>query len=229
VFTFLMQDADLAVRASVAENLEPVAEALGATGVVTHVLPIMLSLSKDQRWRVRRAVVANLGTMARILGVKGKVYENRLIPLVRVALSEHVHAVRNRACVELRVMTYELGIALIMEKLFPITSELFDTKINYLYRLTALNFCLYTATAHENACPLSIIMESFMPLILAGATDTVPNVRILASRCLLAIMPRLDAAYVQSTVLPTLRKLEKDDDKEVALQASIALKGSGKD
>jgi serine/threonine-protein phosphatase 2A regulatory subunit A len=222
VLQTLMHDQSADVLASVAENLEAPAETLGAQALATSILPILTTLLKDPRWRIHRAVAANLGMLARLLS-KGKVFETRVVPMVKSLLTQHCHAVRNRACVELRVITYELGVDVVLEKLFPAAAELYDAKINYLHRLTALHFCLYTATAQQQACPAQVIVDHFCPIFIQGLRDPVPNVRILAAQSVATLIPRLDRAYVQSQLLPLLEELSRDADKEVALQAALAM------
>jgi hypothetical protein len=68
--------------------------------VTNGILPNLLELAKDPKWRVRKTVVDKMGMLSKCLGVK--VFEKKLQPVVIASLSDHVYAIRERACVQVR-------------------------------------------------------------------------------------------------------------------------------
>ena len=65
----LSQDEAFEVRNRILEDIEGIAESLGAAGVTTSLLPAMIELSKDIKWRVRKSVITKIGVLAKVLGM----------------------------------------------------------------------------------------------------------------------------------------------------------------
>ncbi len=94
----LTKDEFHTVRNNIISRIDVLAEALGAVGVTNGILPNLLELAKDPKWRVRKTVVDKMGMLSKCLGVK--VFEKKLQPVVIASLSDHVYAIRERACVQ---------------------------------------------------------------------------------------------------------------------------------
>lgn len=62
----MCRDENFEVRNNVIEGLDLVSDALGPTGLANSVLPSILELAKDQKWRVRVAVVSKLGLLGKV-------------------------------------------------------------------------------------------------------------------------------------------------------------------
>jgi serine/threonine-protein phosphatase 2A regulatory subunit A len=217
MITKLAKDENHEVRNNVIEDLDVMADALGKDGgVVSALLPALVELSKDPKWRVRQAVVNKSGMLAKHLGVKN--FEKKLQNLVVLSLSDHVFSIRENCCQQLRSIVETFGGEWAAESFFPTALQVYDKGTNYLHRMT----CLLLISSVAPVCSPEVISKSLLPLVMLSCTDDVPNVRIAASKTLLDVIPRL-SEDLPATVKPALQKLTTDEDQDVAYFAGVAL------
>jgi len=84
--------------------------------LINSVLPNLLELAKDPKWRVRKTVVDKMSLLAKALGVK--TFEKKLQAVVIAALSDHVYAIRERACTQIGLIVGEFGGKWAADKIF---------------------------------------------------------------------------------------------------------------
>jgi len=186
--------------------------------LLNSVLPNILELAKDPKWRVRKTVVDKMGLMAKSLGIK--TFEKKLQSVVLTSLSDHVFAIRERACAQIGTIVQEFGGKWAADKFFQSCFTIYDKTTNYLHRMT----CLLIIQNCASKCSSDVIDKSLLPLVMTAATDDVANVRIAACKTLKEIIPQMEKSITKSKIEPALQKLVKDADTDVAYFASVALK-----
>jgi len=186
--------------------------------LVNFILPNLLELAKDQKWRVRKTVVDKMSLLAKTLGMK--TFEKKLHPVLIASLSDHVYAIRERACTQIGLIVGEFGGKWAAEKLLPSCFVIYDRNTNYLHRMT----CLLVIQNCATKCGAEVVDKHLLPLVLNAAVDDVPNVRIAACKTMTLLMPQLDKNTVKTKIEPPLQKLLRDTDIDVAYFASQAIK-----
>ncbi len=68
-----------------------------------------------------------------------------------------------------------------------------------------------------------VINNTFLPLVVRLAQDSVPNIRFNVAKTLHTLIPLLDSQTVQQKVKPCLSKLFDDTDRDVKFFASQVL------
>ena len=89
---------------------------------------------------------------------------------------------------------------------------------SYLRRLTAVKACASIATAMDS----DEAAQNILPVILNMAKDDVPNIRFNVAKALLIISPKC-SQMVESQIIPTLRTLVEDYDRDVRYFAKQTL------
>jgi serine/threonine-protein phosphatase 2A regulatory subunit A len=209
------------VRNNVIERIGELGDALGpmseGQGLGASLLPSLIELAKDPKWRVRMAVVDQSSVLAQQLGVKN--FEKRMQQIIIVALSDHVFAIRESACEQIGKIVAQFGGQWAAEKFFPTAFLIYDKTTNYLHRMTCL-LLISNVTKH---CSSDVIDKDLLPLVISSCVDEVANVRIQACRTLATIIPNVDKGLAQSKILPSLQNLAKDPDEDVAFFAGEAI------
>lgn len=173
------------IRNNMADGLETLHDVIGAQSLAATLLPTLLELANDAKWRVRMGIVSKLGLLAKALGTK--LFEKRVHNILVLSLSDHVHSVRERTCEQAGVVVQTFGYKWALEKVVPAALGLWDKTQNYLHRMTCLQFILHVLPH----CPAEVIEKQFLPVICAGLVDDVPNVRVAAAkvrRCARALL-----------------------------------------
>jgi len=119
------------------------------------LLPPVLELAKDPKWRVRQNIIGKSALLARHLGVK--VFEKKFQSVIISALSDHVYSIREKCCEQVLAQAHtrsplltiaffsqvgeivsQFGGKWATEKLFPSAFAIYDKTTNYLNRMTCL-------------------------------------------------------------------------------------------
>lgn len=213
----LSQDEAFEVRNRILEDVECIAEALGVAGVTASLLPAMIELCKDIKWRVRKSVVLKIGVLARVLGVK--VFEKKLQQFLIDSLSDHFFDLREACCEQIGEIVKEFGAKWAAEKLFPAAFQIYDKNTNYLHRMT----CLHIIRNCAPVCSADVIEKHFLSLIIQAMSDDVPNVRLVAAKVLISLIPLLDKDTVNSKLVKQLQTMAKETDPDVVYFSTQAL------
>jgi serine/threonine-protein phosphatase 2A regulatory subunit A len=206
------------VRNYIIGNITDISDALGQAGIDKGILPALLDLSKDPKWRVRMAVVDKAALMAKHIGVKN--FERKLQQVLITSLSDHVYAIREKACEQIGQLVKLFGGKWAAEKFLASCFSIYDKTTNYLHRMT----CLLVVRHVAPHCGSEVCEKNLLALVLNAAVDDVPNVRIAGSKALGDLALYLDKNLVASKVKPVLQKLVKDQDPDVQFFSGIALK-----
>lgn len=217
----LAKDEHPNVRNNIINDLEILSKAIGPTGLVNGLLPSLIELSKDPKWRVRYAIVSKSSMLAHDLGVK--IFEKKLQNLVTGSLTDHVYAIREECCEQIGHIVKQYGGKWAAEKFFPTAFAIYDKTANYLHRMTCLS--LITKVVTIGNIGNDIIAKHLIPLIQNAVDDDVANVRIAAAKTMSTLISSgmLDKTVIEAKVIPGLQKLSTDTDIDVVFFAKQAL------
>uniref|UniRef100_A0A1I8H5L7 TOG domain-containing protein n=1 Tax=Macrostomum lignano TaxID=282301 RepID=A0A1I8H5L7_9PLAT len=204
------------VRLNIISNLEAVNSVIGIKQLSMSLLPAIVELAEDSKWRVRLAIIQYMPLLASQLG--SQFFDEKLNQLCMGWLVDHVFAIREAAVLNLRKLVEAFGSDWALSTVIPKVAELaVDT--NYLHRMV----CLFCVTELNSACPPDMVRAHLLPIVLKMASDTVPNVRFKVAQTLQQLAASFDAEVFEQQVKPCLDSLAGDADIDVQFFACEAL------
>uniref|UniRef100_A0A672SDK8 Serine/threonine-protein phosphatase 2A 65 kDa regulatory subunit A beta isoform-like n=1 Tax=Sinocyclocheilus grahami TaxID=75366 RepID=A0A672SDK8_SINGR len=204
------------VRLNIISNLDCVNEVIGIRQLSQSLLPAIVELAEDAKWRVRLAIIEYMPLLAGQLGVE--FFDEKLNSLCMAWLIDHVFAIREAATCNLMKLVEKFGAEWAQNTIVPKVLGMANDS-NYLHRMTTL-FCI---NALSEICGQEITTKHMLPVVLKMSTDQVANVRFNVARCLQKIGPDLDSSALQAEVKPVLEKLATDQDMDVKYFALEAI------
>ncbi|KAM3171941.1 hypothetical protein ACTXT7_015574, partial [Hymenolepis weldensis] len=105
------------VRLNIISNLECVNQVMGITQLSQSLLPAIMELAEDAKWRVRLAIIEYMPLLASQLGIQ--CFNEQLTNLSLNWLVDHVYAVREAAVANLRNLMDKFGIEWATTQIVP--------------------------------------------------------------------------------------------------------------
>uniref|UniRef100_A0A7N8X0C9 Protein phosphatase 2, regulatory subunit A, beta b n=1 Tax=Mastacembelus armatus TaxID=205130 RepID=A0A7N8X0C9_9TELE len=204
------------VRLNIISNLDCVNEVIGIRQLSQSLLPAIVELAEDAKWRVRLAIIEYMPLLAGQLGVE--FFDEKLNALCMAWLIDHVYAIREAATCNLMKLVEKFGAEWAQNTIVPKVLGMANDP-NYLHRMTTL-FCI---NALSEACGQEITTKQMLPVVLKMSNDQVANVRFNVAKSLQKIGPVLDSNALQTEVKPVLEKLASDADMDVKYFAQEAI------
>jgi serine/threonine-protein phosphatase 2A regulatory subunit A len=180
------------------------------------LLPAIVELAEDSKWRVRLAIIEYMPLLAEQLGVK--VFEEKLNQLCMQWLVDNVYAIREAAAANLRNLVQKFGSDWARVAILPKVLSMAND-VNYLHRMTTL----FTVNLLGEVCSKEVIVETMLPVVLKLATDPVANVKFNVAKTLTKLAPHVPPNIVQGDIIPCLQSLAKDEDVDVTYFAHESL------
>jgi len=116
-------------------NLDALNRVVGVDLLSQSLLPAIVDLAEDAKWRVRLAVIGHIPKLAQHLG--GEFFSDKLNALCLTWLGDDVHAVRRAAAENLEMLADHFGEQWSCTQIVP-RLESMHVHTNYLQRMTAL-------------------------------------------------------------------------------------------
>ncbi|KAI1838270.1 hypothetical protein DTO006G1_4651 [Penicillium roqueforti] len=239
MFLQMLKDEFPDVRLHIISKLEQVNKVIGIQLLSQSLLPAIVQLAEDKQWRVRLAIIEYIPLLASQLGVE--FFDEQLSDLCMGWLGDTVFSIREAATENLKKLTEVFGVEWSKASIIPKVMAM-GQHPNYLYRMTTC-FAVSTLTPVVN---LEIIENSLLPILERLVTDEIPNIRFNVAKSyavLIVTLRRLPAdktlvevekseepiapsprslELIQSRVVPSLEKLQEDDDVDVRYFATTA-------
>ncbi|EON98039.1 putative protein phosphatase pp2a regulatory subunit a protein [Phaeoacremonium minimum UCRPA7] len=198
---------------------------------------------EDKQWRVRLAIIEYIPLLASQLGVK--FFDEKLSALCMGWLGDTVFSIREAATHNLKKLTEVFGVEWASEAIIPKVMAM-GNHPNYLYRMTT---CFAISTL-ATVVSLDVIAKSILPMLDKLVADEIPNIRFNVAKTyavlidVLRRLPEEGTIYslekagqtftesargqelIQQRVMPSLEKLQKDDDVDVRYFATTAAAGA---
>jgi len=223
VMQSLSQDEFYVVRRNIIADLHLLTDS-GPNGVLANLVPQLLELTKDPKWRVRLAVIEKTSMLASTLGGQ-RMFERKLQNLIILSLADHVSAIREQACEQAAKVVAIFGARWAAERFFPQAFAIYDNNTNYLHRMTCLLLmqCVSQEVQEQKHTQDYTLETAFFPFLTQAFVDEVANVRLLASQTMLKLLPHCKRETITAVVLPALRALVVDPDDDVKYFAIVCL------
>ncbi|KAG8161834.1 hypothetical protein KVR01_008821 [Diaporthe batatas] len=247
MFLQMLKDEFPEVRLHIISKLELVNQVIGIDLLSQSLLPAITQLAEDKQWRVRLAIIEYIPLLASQLGVK--FFDEQLSALCMGWLGDTVFSIREAATHNLKKLTEVFGVEWASEAIIPKVMAM-GNHPNYLYRMTTC----FAITTLATVVSMDVIAKSILPMLDKLVVDDIPNIRFNVAKTyavLIDVLQRLPdegtvyqleksgetkapspqgQELIQQRVIPSLEKLQKDDDVDVryfATTAAAVVTGSG--
>ncbi|AEO68800.1 9c8ac1e9-bf41-46ea-b9a4-6ee1876f49f9 [Thermothielavioides terrestris] len=245
MFLQMLKDEFPDVRLHIISKLELVNQVIGIELLAQSLLPAIVQLAEDKQWRVRLAIIGHMPLLASQLGVK--FFDEKLSQLCMGWLGDTVFSIREAATHNLKKLTEVFGVEWASEAIIPKVMAM-GGHPNYLYRMTT---CFAISTL-ASVVTLDVIAKSILPMLEKLTSDEIPNIRFNVAKtysALIGVLRRLPdqgtiftleqakvpfspsprgQQLIEERIMPSLEKLQKDDDVDVryfAMMATTAASG----
>ncbi|KAF3823563.1 hypothetical protein GH733_007031 [Mirounga leonina] len=238
LFLAQLKDECPEVRLNIISNLDCVNEVIGIRQLSQSLLPAIVELAEDAKWRVRLAIIEYMPLLAGQLGME--FFDEKLNSLCMAWLVDHV---LGEFCSwpPFDEEVSKLGFASDVSSVTACPSPLLPV---YAIREAATNNLMKlvqkfgTEWAQNTIVPKVLVMANdpnylhrmttlfcinMLPIVLKMAGDQVANVRFNVAKSLQKIGPILDTDALQEEVKPVLQKLGQDEDMDVKYFAQEAI------
>jgi len=216
LFLTMLKDECPEVRLNIISNLDCVNDVIGIHQLSMSLLPAIVELAEDTKWRVRLAIIEYMPLLAGQLGVE--FFNEKLNTLCMAWLVDHVFAIREAASLNLKKLVEKFGNEWAQSNVIPKVLGMARDS-NYLHRMT----CLFCVNVLIDAVSVDIITKHLLPTVVSLGSDSVPNVRFNVAKSVQKMSASLDAATIEASVKPLLNQLQTDNDIDVKYFASEAL------
>lgn len=239
MFLQMLKDEFPEVRLHIISKLELVNNVIGIELLSQSLLPAIVQLAEDKQWRGRLAIIEYIPLLASQLGVK--FFDEKLSSLCMGWLGDTVFSIREAATHNLKKLTEVFGVEWASEAIIPKVMAM-GNHPNYLYRMTT---CFAISTL-ATVVSMDVIGKNILPMLDKLVVDDIPNIRFNVAKTygvLIDVLRRLPeegtvyslekagtpfspssrgAELIQQRVMPSLEKLQKDDDVDVRYFATTA-------
>lgn len=216
MFLKLLKDDEADVRLSIISKLDSVNQVFGIAQLSQALLPAIVGLAEDSKWRVRLAIIRYIPLLGSQLGVE--YFNEKLSALCMTWLGDKIHSIREAAVANLADLTKTFGQEWSREQIVPKIVALYSHS-NYLFRLTALG----SAHALSEHLDVETFASSLLPVLLNGAQDPVPNIRLKAAKVLGIVGLKAGPESYRGMVRPVLESMSQDSDMDVKFFAEEAI------
>ena len=203
--TTLLHDTDADVRLAVVSGFS------SATGpneevrsIAMAVVPVVVALSSDDKWRVREVVLRQVPSIVTTLGKSAE----DMLELCIKALTDRVAVIRNGACESCLRLVQQEGTPWACTKLLPRVSPMREAT-NYLHRVTFLQLLSAVMAALDS----NAVRNELLPVLVSMSSDRVANVRVNVVKCLRKAVELQKLSKPEIDVI--LSRLAHDTDVDV--------------
>lgn len=204
--TQLLGDADASVRLALVSGFSSMGNTAEAREMAPKLVPIVVALAADPKWRLRDTVITQVPYIITSLGRAG----DDILDVCVEHLGDGVATIREAAVQSCCKLVAENGAAWAAQALFPRVAPLAH-HTNYLRRVSLLH--LYKGLAQVAAFDATTCETQVWPQILLLQSDPVPNVRMNVARAVVALQGANKVSERDAQAV--LRKLSEDSQEDV--------------
>jgi len=206
------------VRVNFCKSVSAARKFLGDEKFVEHVVPLVLKLQDDQKWRVRAGVYDNICTIVQLHkeGKLSKVTKD-ITTILEKPFRDPVSAVRESAIAKIPVMMDLMGEQWVFDTIFkPMCRDLYHNKSKFLLRSVPIRAGA-TIAIHINA-PIDTknsLMKKAAEMVIQGCQDKISNCRLMSAQALLDWIETHQPMTWKDHINETLMPLVDDPDNDV--------------
>lgn len=210
VATSLLGDADADVRLAIISGFSAL-PADSAASIAPKLVPVVLSLAEDPKWRIRETVVLQIPALVSNLGKSA----DSMLDLCIKLLQDRVSSIRQAAGRASQQLIAQSGSQFAVAKFFPRIQVLLQSQ-NYLHRVAYVQ----TLQAVAGTLDFPTVQSHVISSLLALSSDKVANVRLAVAKCVNVLRrdARIGAQFSRAAEVAAMQsRLEGDAAEDVAL------------
>lgn len=214
----LIKDDNADVRMNVVSGMSKVASVIGAEILNPQFLTTISNMTKDAQWRVRMGVFELIGDLSKMFGKD--VFVKHLESIFLTYLTNTAASVREMGIKKSREIAEKYKSEWILSSFLPKVIENFNVdKQGYNYRMCSL----YSLHAVIPFISKDQISQQIVPLFVKAMKDPIPNVKFSVAKIIHSSRPYFDQGVFNSQIVPGLKDMSSDSDKDVSYFAHVAL------
>ena len=194
------------------------APVVGAEMLNPNFLTTLSNMTKDAQWRVRNSVFELIGDMSKLFGKDQ--FQKHLEGIFLTYLTNTAASVRDTGIQKSSELAEKFKGDWVISSFIPKVIENYNIdKQGYNYRMCSLN----SLAAIIPNLSKEQVTQHIVPLLLKAMKDPIPNVRFCTSKIIATHAKSFDAGILQGQLVPALKEMAGDSDKDVQYFATIAL------
>ena len=200
-----------------AMNMGKLAPVVGSELLTNTLLTILTTMTKDAQWRVRMAIFELIGTLSLEFGKE--MFTSKLEGIYFTYLTNTAASVRNMGVEQAAKLAESFGQDWVLESLIPKVVDSYEVdQQGFNYRMCALESlsAVMPVITKEN------VKEMIVPTLVKACGDRIPNVQFCCARIIKKNRAYIDDAVFAERIVPKLREMMQESDKDVAYYATLA-------
>ncbi|CCW59834.1 unnamed protein product [Phytomonas sp. EM1] len=210
--TRLLNDTEADVRLALVSGFSSIGNTSEARDLAPKLVPVIIALASDPKWRLRETVVSQVPSVISALGQNAE----DILDVCIERLTDRVATIRDTAAQSCCRLVGENGPTWAMRVLFPRLEPIAKDK-NYLHRVSLCH--LYAGLADVAAFDSSTCETAVWPILVQLRDDPVANVRLNVCRAVLALHNARKVSFREAhIILDKLKSDASDDVRELVTQ-----------
>ncbi|CUG67704.1 serine-threonine protein phosphatase, putative [Bodo saltans] len=215
--TRLLQDTDADVRLALLSGFNEMGDTAGAKELAPKLVPVVVGLFADPKWRIRETVVSQVATLVTALGKSA----DDVLDVCVKALQDRVASIRSSGCDSCCKLLEQNGAQWFETVLIPRVQPMVQSG-SFMPRITVLQ--LFASLASAPQLDARTVQRVMLPTFNALVNDKVANVRLNVAKAILAL--RDHGKVTRGDVEGYLDRLSHDADEDVKDAAAGLIGGT---
>jgi len=213
------------VRLNFCKGLKMVHELCGEDLFVNRLLPSVMKLQEDSKWRVRSGVLQN---MSLFIGLckSNKISEASFHKMLIEALKDPVADARNKCISKISGIVDFMGSKWVQDRVFNvIVKEFYDQKQKYLYRIVPIRIAEQLAVdlTDDKQPGTEELRAKSVEMMCKGCKDHISNVRLASADALISFLKSNKTGQFDTMIRSHMEILSRDSDEDVKYLSVVAL------
>jgi len=192
---------------------------------VNRLLPLVLKLQEDSKWRVRSGVLQN---MSLFIGLckSNKIPEQAFHKMLIEALKDPVADARIQCISKISGIVPVMGSKWVQDRVFSVVvKEFYDQQNKYLYRIVPIRIAerLAVDLVDEKETGIEDLRLKAVEMMCRGCKDHISNVRLASADSLINFLRANKTAQYGNMIRTSMELLSRDADEDVKYLSVVAL------
>merc|ERR1719334_1510941 len=213
------------VRLNFCKGLKMAHRLCGEELFVSRLLPLVMKLQEDSKWRVRSGVFQN---MSLFIGLckSNKIPEVEFHKMLLEALKDPVADARNQCISKISGIVKVMGSKWVQDRIFSeVVKEFYDQQNKYLYRLVPIRIAerLAIDLDDDKKEDVDVLRTKAVEMMCRGCKDHISNVRLTSADALTNFLRTTNSVKYGNMIRTHLEMLSRDTDEDVKYLSVVAL------
>jgi len=213
------------VRLNFSKGLKMAHTLCGEDLFVSRLLPLVMKLQEDSKWRVRSGVFDNICLFISLCK-SNKIPKQSFHKMLLEALKDPVADARNHCIAKIPGIVKVMGSKWVQEQIFSVVvREFYDQQNKYLYRIVPIRLAERFAIdfADDNIEGIESLRTNAVEMLCRGCKDHIINVRLACADALINFLGSSSSVKYGNMIRTHLEMLSRDTDEDVKYLSVVAL------